>query len=202
VLQVNYSYELPIGKGKLLLGNASPVANTLLGGWQLSGLVNAESGQPFNPTFDAGVSQVDYSSAPGLPGAVSGRPNRVAGAALYPTKKTINNWFNTAAFSCPLVTDPTNSKQYCSGYGNAGYDLLRGPRYQDWDISLQKNTKWEHYNVQLRVDAFNVFNHANFGLPSGDITAPGAQTITSTPSQWNPPAYEPRTIEFGAKFSF
>lgn len=203
VLQINYSYELPIGKGKALFGSAGPVASMFLSGWQLSGLVNAQSGQPFNPTFDAGVSPVDLSSAPGLPGAVSGRPNRVAGVALYPSKKTKSEWFNPAAFACPLVTDPTNGKQYCSGYGNSGYDLLRGPRYQDWDISLQKNTRWmEHYNVQLRADAFNVFNHPDFSVPNADITASGAGTITSTPNQWSPPAYEPRTIEFGAKFNF
>ena len=209
VLQVNYSYELPIGKGKTLFGDAGPVANTILGGWQLSGLVNVQTGQPFNPTFDPGVSAVDYSSAPALPGATglssleyydyAPRPNRVAGVPLYPSNKSINNWFNPAAFACPLATDPSNGKPYCAGNGTSGYDLLRGPAFQDWDMSLQKNTKWEHYNVQLRMDAFNVFNHANFGLPSADITAPGANVINSTSGQ---PAYEPRTIEFGAKFNF
>jgi len=203
VLQVNYSYELPLGRGKAFFGDINPVANALLGGWQLSGLVNAETGQPFNPTFDAGVSPVDFSSSPGLPGAVSGRPNRVSGVALYPHNKSNAEWFNPAAFACPLVTDPTNGRSYCSGYGTSGYDLLRGPAYQDWDMSLQKNTRWlEHYNVQLRADAFNVFNHANFGIPNSDITASGAGAVTSTPGQYNPPAYEPRTIEFGAKFSF
>jgi hypothetical protein len=127
------------------------------------------------------------------------RPNRVAGVPLYPSNKSINNWFNPAAFACPLATDPSNGKPYCAGNGTSGYDLLRGPAFQDWDMSLQKNTKWEHYNVQLRMDAFNVFNHANFGLPSADITAPGANVINSTSGQ---PAYEPRTIEFGAKFNF
>ena len=203
VLQVNYSYELPLGKGKALFGDVNPVANALLSGWLISGLVNAQTGQPFNPTFDAGVNPVDFSSAPGLPGAVSGRPNRVPGVSLYPSKKSNGEWFNPAAFACPLVTDPTNGKSYCSGYGTSGYDLLRGPAYQGWDMSLQKNTRWQdHYNVQLRVDAFNVFNHPNFSVPNADITASGAGTVTSTPSQWSPPAYEPRTIEFGAKLNF
>jgi hypothetical protein len=203
VLQVNYSYELPLGKGKALFGDVNPVASAFLSGWQLSGLVNTQTGQPFNPTFDAGVSPVDFSSAPGLPGAVSGRPNRVPGVALYPNKKSNALWFNPAAFACPLVTDPTNGKSYCSGYGNSGYDLLRGPAYQSWDMSLQKNTRLaERYNVQLRADAFNVFNHPNFSVPNTDITASGAGTVTSTPNQWSPPAYEPRTLEFGMKFQF
>ena len=211
VLQVNYSYELPIGKGKALLGDASPVANALLGGWQISGTVNAQSGQPFNPSFDPGVSPTTGSSAPGLPGAtgmsslngnyyqLTPRPNRVAGVPLYPANKSLNNWFNLAAFQCPLVTDPTDHKSYCFGNGNAGYDLLRGPAFQDWDMSLQKNTKWNHYNVQLRADAFNVFNHPNFGTPGGDITASGANVISGTSGT---PSTESRKIEFGAKFIF
>jgi hypothetical protein len=231
VLQVSYSYELPIGKGKALLGDAGPVANALLGGWQLSGLVNAQSGQPFNPTFDPGSSctpisttslkpdcsnpetalPTSFPTASGLPGAtglpgltyydMAPRPNRVPGVPLYPAKKTLSNWYNPAAFACPLVTDPTSltHEQYCAGNGNAGYDLLRGPAFQDWDMSLKKNTKWAHYNVQLRADAFNVFNHPNFGTPSGDITASGANVINSTSGT---PSYESRKIEFGAKFNF
>jgi hypothetical protein len=212
VLQVNYSYAFPIGKGKALFGSAGPVANTILGGWQLSGLVNAQTGQPFNPTFDPGVSPVDFSSAPALPGAadlsslanydIAPRPNRVAGVPLYPRNKSKNNWFNPAAFACPLVTDPSNGNSYCFGNGTSGYDMLRGPAYQDWDMSLRKDTKWEHYDVQLRADAFNVFNHPSFSVPNADITAPGAGTVTGTPDRGSPPAYEPRTIEFGAKFNF
>ena len=49
--------------------------------------------------------------------------------------------------------------------------MLRGPRFQDWDMSLQKNLKWrERYNVQLRADAFNVFNHPNLGTPNANIS--------------------------------
>ena len=241
VLQVNYSYELPIGTGKALLGNAGPLANALLGGWQISGLMNVQSGQPFNPTFDPGnncstpslpsttpsnnpdcseENPTNFSSAPGLPGATgmsslngnyyqsNPRPNRVAGVPLYPAKKTHGEWYNRAAFACPLVVDPTtvNNPNYpngpmsfCAGNGNAGYDLLRGPAFQDWDISLKKDTKWNHYNVQLRADAFNVFNHPNFATPNADITSSGAGTVTDISGT---PSYEPRTIEFGAKFNF
>ena len=48
-------------------------------------------------------------------------------------------------------------------YGNFGYNMLRGPAWQNWDMSLQKNTIWnEQYRLQLRIDSFNVFNHPNF----------------------------------------
>ena len=79
----------------------------------------------------------------------------------------------------------------------SGYDMLRGPAYQDWDMSLEKNlTLRERYRLQLRADSFNVFNHPNFSTPNSAITNPAnVATITSTTG-------EPRTVEFAAKFKF
>jgi hypothetical protein len=75
--------------------------------------------------------------------------------------------------------------------------MLRGPGYQDWDMSLTKNTVWkERYHVQLRADTFNVFNHPNFAVPNSAITNTSTVgTITSTVG-------DSRKIEFAAKFSF
>jgi hypothetical protein len=85
-------------------------------------------------------------------------------------------------------------------YGTSGYDMLRGPAFQDWDMNLQKNIKFkERYNVQLRADSFNVFNHPNFGTPNANISSSNVGTITSISGT---PSYEQRTVEFAAKFSF
>jgi len=193
VLQVNYSYMLPFGRGQALFGNSGGFADALIHGWQFSGIINAQTGQPFPVTFDASGSTT-------YPGLVSGRANRVAGVALYPAKKTSSEWFNPAAFQCPSMTDSSGNTFCGTDYGNSGYNMLRGPGFQDWDMSLQKNTLWlERYNVQLRADAFNVFNHPNLGTPSADITSSDAGTITSTSGA---PSYEARTMEFAVKFSF
>ena len=78
--------------------------------------------------------------------------------------------------------------------------MLRGPRFQDWDMSLQKNTSWhDHYNVQLRADAFNVANHPNFGTPNANISNSNAGTITGISGT---PSYEQRTVEFAVKLNF
>jgi hypothetical protein len=200
VLQFNYSYSLPLGRGHALFSNASTVANSVLSGWQFSGATNIQSGQPFSVSFDPGVSLTTGASAPALPGAVAGRASIVPGVALYPAKKSRTQWFNPAAFTCPQATDPSDGKSYCSGYGNSGYNMLRGPRFQNWDMSLQKNTTWlGRYKVQLRADTFNAFNHPNFGTPNADITASGAGTVTSTAGT---PSYEARTMEFAIKFNF
>jgi len=210
VLQVNYSYGLPLGKGQFLFGNASPLTNKLIGGWQLSGITSFQSGQPFSVTY----------TAPGTPqGQVSGRANYNLGTAPYATSQSRANWLNIAAFSAPpcynsvMTGNSTTSCQmvYNAGqaagvttyatYGNSQYDMLRGPVWQNWDMSLQKNTTWhERYNVQLRADSFNIFNHPNFAAPNAAISNTSTfGTITATAGT---PSYEARTLEFAIKFNF
>ena len=138
VLQLSYSYALPFGKGRSLFANAGPVANNVIGGWELAGVVDAQSGQPFSVSYTAPTNV--------YPGAVSGRANQVPGISLYPSNKTKAQWFNPAAFTAPL-----DSLGRAGGiYGKSGYDMLYGPRYQSWDMNLKKNIAWgDHYNVQL-----------------------------------------------------
>jgi hypothetical protein len=79
--------------------------------------------------------------------------------------------------------------------------MLRGPAFQDWDMNLQKNILFkERYNIQLRADSFNVFNHPNFSTPNAAISnTASVGTITAISGT---PSYEQRTVEFAAKFSF
>ncbi len=177
VLAVSYSYELPFGSGHAFLSNTGSIGDKFIKGWQISGITNAQSGQPFSVTYNNSVT-----------GGVGGRADRVAGQPLYPANRTKAQWFNPAAFAIP--SSPFQ-------YGNSSYDLLRGPNYQDWDMSLEKNTYFrEKYRVQLRAESFNVFNHPNFGTPSSSLSSPAAlATITST-TGFN------RTVQFGFKFNF
>jgi outer membrane receptor protein involved in Fe transport len=177
-LEVSYAYELPVGQGKMLFGSAGGLTNKIISGWQLAGLTSFQTGQPFSVTYTAPGSQT-YGA--------SGRADRVPGVPLYPSKKTNAQWFNPAAFAAPAPYT----------FGNSGYDMLRGPNYQNWDMNLEKNTKLgERYRLQLRGEVFNVFNHPNFGVPSAVITNPAAFGIVSSVVNEN------RTIEFAAKFNF
>lgn len=119
VFTASYVYDLPFGTGRMLFNGASGLEARLISGWQLSGLISALSGSPFSPSFTTSVQ-----------GSVGGRPNVVAGAALYPSNRTINESFNPAAFVAPA--------NYT--FGNAGYYILWGPGQQNWDIGLAKNT--------------------------------------------------------------
>jgi len=202
VLTLNYSYLLPFGRGQMFLSDSSNLVSKIVSGWQISGITDIQTGQPFSVTY----------SAPGSPtGQVSGRANQVPGVPLYPSKKTKAEWFNSAAFTAPgcyTATGPVACSSYVAGgptvyatYGTSGYDMLRGPRFQDWDMNLQKNILFkERYNIQLRADSFNVFNHGNLGTPNASISnTSSVGTITSISGT---PSYEQRTVEFAAKFSF
>jgi hypothetical protein len=203
VLQVNYTYTLPMGHNKLLFADAGNFVNKLISGWQVSGTTNFQTGQPFSVSY----------TAPGSPvGQVSGRANRVDGVALYPAKKTLAQWFNPAAFTAPLCYNSTGtgpcSTLYTAGgpatyatYGTSGYDMLRGPRWQNWDMNLEKNTVWrDRYHLQMRADSFNIFNHPTFANPSANIT--NTSTVGKITSNASSPSYQARTVEFGVKFMF
>jgi hypothetical protein len=195
VLTVNYSWLLPFGHGEPFLGSVGNLVNKVVSGWQLSGISTFQTGQPFSVTYTApGSYTLDGTTYNNL---VSGRANIVSGEALYPSHKTRAEWFNPAAFSAPANTAGIPG----GAYGTSGYDMLRGPRFQDWDMNLQKNIAFrERYNLQLRADSFNIFNHPNFGVPNASIS--NTSSVGSITSISGTPAYEQRTVEFAAKFSF
>jgi hypothetical protein len=172
---VSYAYDLPFGKNKAFFGDASGFTNALISGWAISGITTFQSGSPFSVT---------QSSA--LQGGVGGRASRRPGIALYPGSKTISQWFNPAAF---YATD--------FQYGNSAYNMLWGPRYQNWDTAVSKTTTLhENVNLQIRVDAFNVFNHPTFANPASAVTnTKTVGTITSTNGA-------NRTLQLGGKLTF
>ena len=85
-----------------------------------------------------------------------------------------------------------------TGYGNSAIGSLTGPGQFDFDMSLVKSTKiWEHGTLEFHMDAFNLFNHAQFNLPFGDdVNTPSTfGKITST-------SVTPRVMQFGLKYLF
>jgi hypothetical protein len=200
VLTLNYSYLLPFGRGKAFFSGVGNLVDKIISGWQISGITDFQNGQPFSVTY----------TAAGITGLVNGRADRVPGVPLYPSVKSKSQWFNPAAFQVPSCYNSTGTFT-CSTfkpsfptsyalYGNSAYDMLRGPRFQDWDMNLQKNILFkQRYNIQLRADSFNVFNHPNLNTPNANISNSNVGTITGISGT---PAYEQRTVEFAAKFSF
>ncbi|HEV2397184.1 MAG TPA: TonB-dependent receptor [Candidatus Sulfotelmatobacter sp.] len=141
-------YQLPFGRGREFLNN-NTLLDEIVGGWQLSGTVLLQSGQPFSVYGD----QANWSLAG------TQFPDRVPGAPLYVSNKGINGWFNPAAFSKPA--DGT--------WGNVRRNSLYGPGMNVFNMSAAKSfgLPWEGVRIEFRADAANVFNHKSLGIPGG-----------------------------------
>jgi hypothetical protein len=100
---------------------------------------------------------------------VTNRPNQVCDPTL--SDPTIARWFNTSCFV--QVPDTTAT------FGNTGRNSLRGPGQFNIDASLIKRTKIGAIDSELRVEAFNILNHPQFGQPNGVIGSSTAGQITT-----------------------
>jgi hypothetical protein len=150
----------------------------LLSDWNLAPLMRYQSGLPANPTTGKDNS---------LTGSGLDRPNVVAGAQMYTGAahglkyQYVNPGIYTAN---PIGT-----------FGNAGHLSLRGPGYFNVDVAVSRQFKLlEHLTLQARVDAFNVLNHPNFGLPVGNISSANFGQITT--------ASDPRIMQASMKLVF
>jgi hypothetical protein len=186
VVVVNFIYELPLGRGKLLLPNANLVLNKVVSGWSTSGVVSMHSGRPFT-----------VSNTPSTSFSLAGtqRPNRVSGVSPDPTaaQKANNIFINSAAFSAPASFT----------YGNVSgtEPHTRNPGFQQWDLTVAKETRIsERFRLTFRADAYNAFNHVNFGggvYDAGTNSSFGSSTFGLALSAW--PA---RVMQFGLRLSF
>jgi hypothetical protein len=178
VLTVAYVYDLPFFKDqKNFLGYVA-------GGWQLSGIFSYNSGTPVTVTSALG------NDPGGLgilgPSAAGPRPDRLRDS-LTPNMRNIDRAFDTSAFAeVPVgVARP----------GNSGRSVLIGPNIVRWDFSIFKQIPvGERFKFQLRGEAFNAFNRANFNAPVAALGNPNFGRITG--------ARDPRNIQLGAKFVF
>ncbi len=161
-LVVNHVYDLPFGNGRKYL-TSGPLAY-VVGGWNFSGVWSLHSGTPFTPTYASNVSN----SA----GGGSQRPNRI-GTGKLQSGQSINRWFDTTAFVAPALYT----------FGNSGTGILTGPGYFDVDLSLVRRFTWhDRYGLDLRGEAFNAFNRANFNGPNSTIGTSSAGVISGTSS--------------------
>ena len=162
-LSVNSVYELPFGRGKHFLSGEG-LAGKVLGGWQLSGIASAMSGRPVNITIDrSATDMLDGNSR-------DQRPDLLPGMSLYSAPRTINNWFNSAAFATPAVDT----------WGNLGRNIGRGPGYYEIDTAIEKAIPvTEQLKLEFRAEAFNLLNHPIYGDPDSDVSDSSFGVITS-----------------------
>jgi len=185
----NFTWEMPFGKQ--LTGIPALIAK----GWELAGIAQLRSGSPLTVFVRANRSRTMWAPSLG-PGIGNDRASMAAGrtyeSAVVGRPEA---WFDPTAFAL----------QPAGTLGNSGRGAFTGPNLRTFDLAAMKNFRvGENANIQLRAEAFNLFNHANFGVPNliafagtADNEAPLASfgrirnTITSS-----------RQIQLGLRISF
>ncbi|HEV2730903.1 MAG TPA: TonB-dependent receptor [Terriglobales bacterium] len=187
---LSYAYELPFGKGHAFGGGASGAWNQVIGGWEVAGITSASTGQWFTPTDI--VTDLSNSDGGGTVATVS-RPNVVGNPNGRPCIP--GTLFNTCAFA-------TNTLR--GFYGDARRNIIRGPGFQNWDISLLKTFPIsESKQFQFRAEFFNAFNHLNPEFSSYNGFVENIATENGSPGfGFAQAARDPRFIQFALKLSF
>ena len=180
-------YSLPVGRGKRFLGGMNRAGDLAIGGWQLSVIATFQTGFPFS------INAPD----PGAYQSFGMRANQVGDPNSG--HKSINEWFNTAAFSQPAF----------GVYGNVGRNTLTQPGINNWDIGLGKMFQFtERVGFQFRLETFNSFNHTQYGVDPTAAAAggPGQSSVSNTLGNANfgqvTQARPGRIVQLGGKIVF
>ena len=173
------SYELPFGKGRAFGSGMNRVANWVVGGWDISGILLMQGGNPLQ-VLQSGGTIWDGTQRPNLIGdpSTTGR-----------VQDRIDRYFNPAAFSQPLADVPGSAPR------NLNY---RAPGIKTLDAALLKSiTVKEGHRLEFRIEATNFTNTPMFGDPAASFGAVNFGQITGLRS-----GVGPRNIQFGLKYYF
>lgn len=197
VLKANAVYELPIGPGKRWFTGGG-FAGKIFGGWQISGIAQFRTGRPISFISGRGTLNRAGRSGNNTPNTTLTLPELQAGVGLFHDPKT----------GLPLVVDPKwiDSQGKASSaffthppagtVGHLSLTPVDGPGYWNVDTALIKRIRFkERLGIELRLEAFNVFNHTNFSVPNTlNIDDTDFGKINST--------FDPRILQLAWKFTF
>ena len=165
---MSFSYDLPFGPSRSFATRGWTAA--LFGGWQANGIVTVQSGSPFTVSL---LSELDNSNTgrAALGFGFNDRPNVIADPSVR--NPSADAWFNTKAFELP----PFGS------FGDAGRNILEGPSFANISLALVKHASIsDGGRLQFRVEAFNLLNRVNLGLPNAFLGSPRFGQIGSAGS--------------------
>ncbi|HEY3928997.1 MAG TPA: TonB-dependent receptor [Candidatus Koribacter sp.] len=169
-------YELPFGHGREWGASWNGITDSILGGWQISPILELASGSPFDVSYGSG----SPASRPDLVGAA----DQIGSASGY--------WFDKSAYAAPASVGGV-----LAAPGTAPRNALTGPGYDNVDLSIQKNFRiTERVNTEFRGEFFNLLNTPHFGQPDGNFSSGTFGRINSVGSDsW-------REIEFALRVIF
>jgi hypothetical protein len=182
----SFVLEVPFGHGHRFGGDLHPILDTILGGWNLSGVNTLTSGQPI--TFRYGPSPVT-NNLPTFLGGVALRPNLVCDPTNRDSRPNpITGYFVRTCLTTPTLDQP---------FGNAGRNIARSDKFFQFDLGVHKRFHVplnEDTRLEFRAEFFNLFNHTNFQAANADINSSAFGNISST--------FPARQIQLALKFLF
>lgn len=197
-------YDLPFGHGRTFGQGLNPLANAILGGWQVSAVNTAQAGTPFNLTYGPNSNQLASTQiTANYRGVNLYRPNRVAGVPLTQGRSVVPSattgyiqYINYKAVALPAATNA--SGQYLPPFGNMSRNPGRTPAFYETDLDFNKRFTLpkERAQIEFRSELYNIFNHTNLYLPS---TISGTQGLNASSGGLISSTFTPRVVQFGLK---
>ncbi|MBI3684095.1 MAG: TonB-dependent receptor [Acidobacteria bacterium] len=155
-----FVWDLPVGKGKKMGGNWNRTVDSVLGGWQLGGILNFRSGFPL--TIQAADRSGSRSRGARANVSGHGSDSHIVGVG--------SKWFDITPFSQPVT----------GTFGNVGIGTVRGPGLGRFDLSIQKYfAVTERYKLEVRGEAYNLTNTPTFNSPARNVTGATFGEISS-----------------------
>jgi hypothetical protein len=178
----SFVWSLPFGRGKRWGNGISSGLDVLVGGWQLAGINMITPGEMVTLTYSPAAAFQVSGITNDFSGANNYRPNITCDP--YAADPSISAWFNPSCVSIP--TDPSQP------FGNAPRNNVRGPNFWQFDAAASKNVALGgSAKLQIRLEAFNLFNRDNFVAPASNRSAPNFGTIAGT--------FDARQVQLGVK---
>ncbi|MEP6900981.1 MAG: TonB-dependent receptor [Actinomycetota bacterium] len=198
VINANFIFQLPVGKGKKYFGDMGKLADAFVGGWQLAGIFRWNSGQPISAPFDAAQWATNWN--------VQSSGTQIRPGNFGSVRSTQNAFVDPqAAFNSFRNARPGETGQR---------NVFRGPGYSTLDLGLSKTwtMPWnENHKFQFRVEAFNALNkqyfdaqggnftRSTFGLPQDPETGMASADFGKI---YNSIQGSPHSFQFGFRYSF
>lgn len=187
LLNANFIYELPFGKGRWLGSSAPGWVDAIIGGWEVSGIFAARSGLPFGTTTTAFPVGFNFNS----PAALTLSNTDALQGSIHDASNGTIQFFADPAATLTAIRFPHHGE-----IGNR--NTFRGPGFWNLDTAVLKNIKmpWsETQRLQIRWEAYNALNHNSFNLPAIGITGTTFGVITSSAST-------AREMQFAVRYEF